>query len=81
MNSLLQKININIGHVTISKMWTAVLPVQYSLSSTFWLTNDSKKETPNQIDASKQIWTKDTSSLIKNINTLISVIWTAVLLL
>ena len=30
----------------ISKMWTAVLPVKYSLNSTFSLINDPKRETP-----------------------------------
>ena len=28
-------------------MWDAVPPVQYSLNSTFWLINGSKKETPS----------------------------------
>ena len=37
--------HLNISHVTISKMWTAVLRVQYSLNLTFCLTNGPKKAT------------------------------------
>ena len=33
----------DLSHVTISKMWTPELPVKYSLNSTFWLINSSKK--------------------------------------
>ena len=46
MKSLVPNIKtLIIIHVTISKIWTAVLPVRNLLNSTFWLINGPKKAT------------------------------------
>ena len=60
------------SHVTISRLWTAVLPLWYSLKLVFWWINSPKIENPcNRYSISN--WTKVEKSVIQNIEFLLLV--------